>query len=359
MNRSLKWMQRVTLVTLAAGVLCTAVIARPMQNAEESGASKLSQLADQINIMRVLITKSINEGPFAERYNEAATAAASARAKKALDAQAESEQAMNTDDAQLAIARLQGLVYSSTQGRTSFTSHTRGFYADGVGVLFSTEVRVPVRQIQVEPQEDESGSDEVNEWDEAAAEARGTNRIRGLVSGTRSHDDAPKTSWVIDQSYVDDAIAGVTEKIARFGSNVSALPNTESFIVALRCEPDGSSSSWPTLMDSQNEGNAALTYSNLATVNWRGSGSAATWHVVVQIPMSLVQNYDSGAITLEQLRDGTTVTQITQKSENSWYSVGSGRSLWSEPAIAPILPSPPPAPSGGVGRVRSGSGTGR
>lgn len=333
MNVNMKWIQRAAMLALATGVVGTAVVAKPMQQSsgkdDQAASATMARLADQISIMRVLITKSINEGQFAERYAEAQEQARE-QAREALAEKLKEQRAAETADENMLLAYKElaesRYSYGFMNGSSTFTSHTRGFYASGVGVLFSTEVRVPLRQVEVEPGDEPENAESSDEWAEAAVEARSggayQRAIEAELRASRAASSGPVTRWEINPTYIEDAIAGVTEKIASYGMRVTELPDDESFIVAIRFEPDHSTAHWPTVINLSNAFGQPMVY-NWSSGIGRSARTAATVHVVVEVPMELVRRHESGAISLEQVRQSATVTTLA-------YGRESVSSMWRE-----------------------------
>ena len=138
--------------------------------------SDLSAMADQIEIMRVVLADSIS-APLADLYNGEV-----AEAGERLDRVGD----RNLEAAGLTSLRDVVAAYGISDG-TQFTSHTRGYYARGVGIMFSTEVCVPVRFVEQEAVIDETEPDE--EWREAQQKVRARKHGR-RVPGFDERDGA-------------------------------------------------------------------------------------------------------------------------------------------------------------------------
>ena len=355
MNRTLKIMRAAALVAMFAAVVAGSALANPMQAKEGDaapGQKNLSRLADHIEILRILVTKSINEGPFSERYSEAMKKA-NEEAKKQLAAQLADEKAAAGADSRLwrLYSELGGAgsSFAWRDGSPTFTSHTRGFYAEGVGVLFTTEVSTPGRLVEIQPAkaEEQAPTTEDDEWLAAAQEAQGRSNQLVQELMLRKNERSAK-AWEIDSAYVEDAINGVIDAVARHGGRLTDLPAGENIIVAMRFEGDESGSySLPLAVAATAEMKRAaevemaaaaaaarsqpdmpdpvsapsLPSAPMAYTMWSGDWGtpwrARTEHVVIQIPRSALQ----GGATAEQVRQRATITRYAGGGEEGDWDV--------------------------------------
>lgn len=357
MNRTLRIVRVAALVTLFSAVIAGGALASPMQSKdgdEAAAQSGLSRLADHIEIMRILVAKSINEGAFSKRYSEA-TDKAREQAKKELAEQLQNEGGTSAKNDRLLNVYRELAVsgrYNAAFGSESptFTSHTRGFYAKGVGVLFTTEVSTPGRLVEVkqDSSQQESKAPKDDAWEQAKLEAQG-HHAGAIIQELRLRDARSGGKvWEIDSEYVNDAIDGVLEAVATHGSRIVDLPEGESIIVAMRFEGDQMNYSRFAPMAMAYSGDllaAQLAAEELAAAEvaeappapdasdpvavaapssgytfWSSDWSS-TWRnkqlqVVVQVPKSAITQFGSGAISLDGVRQRATITQYATGAED-------------------------------------------
>lgn len=355
MNRTLRILRNAVMVALFAAVVAGSALAEPMQSKggePTTEKSNLSRMADHIEIMRILVAKSINEGAFSARYAEAAKTARE-QMKKELAAQLENKEAAPEADARL--LRYYNTVagntysYSFGDGTPTFTSHTRGFYATGVGVLFTTEVSVPGRLIEREPTKEpvEPQTKPDDAWQQAAREVQGRDNPLFLETRNRAASKSDRV-WEIDSAYVDDAINGVIASVSKYGLRIADLPDGESIIVAIRFEGEqagyGMNYSLPgrlsvnTVRAAQMEGELAAVAGEepavaaaapsapsapsppSATTFW-SNGWSSSWrerrqHVVIEVPKSLIKQFAAGSMSVAEVRSGATITRYSADGDD-------------------------------------------
>ena len=176
------------------------------------------------------------------------------------------------------------------QGR-QVTSNTRGFYAEGLGALFSTEVSVPVRQISAEERVD----GEADLWRDAEREHEG----RGSASSPFVAAGRAKSRFVIDEDAVDIAIDAVIAAVGEYGANIEGLAGDEAIVVAMHFEGNGAGLAIAT------PPGGAQWYSTIA--GSYGGGERAT--AVVRVSVADVQQYADGKYNRKTLRSRAVVTK--------------------------------------------------
>jgi hypothetical protein len=223
-NGRLRWAGSAGAVTLAAAL----VAVPPPVVAADADDDPLGNVAEEVEIMRLVLARAINR-----QFRASAAAALPGSPDRTTFEAANAEEA---DEAfRTAIA-----AYNLTLARRQFTSHTRGFYAEDVGAIFSTEVQAPVRPVR-DPREPEV--EEPDEWDAAADEVRsgGTGGLLGNADSpwrTLTTKRAESVAWEIDPSCVEYAVDCVLEVLGKHGLRIASLPDDESIVVALRLNPD-------------------------------------------------------------------------------------------------------------------------
>lgn len=341
------WIRMAAVLALGAG-LCITSTAQPMQAAEgdDGVGQRLSRMAEQIEIMRVVLTNAINDGAFGEQYRKDVEQAQKAARKKlaeelarADDSDAEAPEAPAPPKAPTSgtvtfggdgVSTYYNTValsdhYFMSSRHDTFTSYTRGFYSSGTGVLFTTEISAPVRQVKATDEPEQSATAAEDEWDRARAEALGSGaRPGGLIWEVgRARDDA--TQWAIDEQYVELAVQGVIEAIAKHGLRLEGVADDESIIMAMRFSADRFGFTVPTVVSTSGDEGAdaevkasAVTLANVA----RFSGRVSDLNVVVDVPKSLLLAYDAGRMSMDELRRQATITSYSKAGRESVFTSG-------------------------------------
>jgi hypothetical protein len=178
--------------------------------------------------------------------------------------------------------------YTTGVGRSrgrQVTSNTRGFYAEGLGAIFSTEVAVPVRAVNV----DEDEPDRADLWREAQREHEG--RGSGYSSFTVPAGD--ESHVAIDEEAMDAAIDAVIEAIGEYGVNIAGLSPDESIVVAMHFEGSGSG-----------------LLSQTGSGRWLAiAGGSRRATAVVRVSVADVQQYADGKYNRKTLRSRAVVTK--------------------------------------------------
>jgi len=215
--------------------------------------------------------------------------------------------------------------------RTQFTSHTRGFYAEGIGIIFDTEVQAAVVHVEAE---DAPEPAEPDEWDAAEAAvrtgsstySRAETLYGAITSGGRSAGGTPDSGVaMIDPEFVDAAIEAVIQVLGKHGQKLDALPDHESVIVGLRVTPD---SSLNFAIDQTGAGRYTTALAVLRGVQYHqvGSRRVSPQTVVIRIPKSALPDLDRGEeVDVRALRRKATITSYASAgSKTVSYSVGGG-----------------------------------
>lgn len=120
----------------------------------------------------------------------------------------------------------------------SATSDTRGLYLPGHGVVYSTDIQVPLKATTPDEAGDNKGNSDA--WDEARNSVR-TNSDTAIYTLTgalnRRGAKAGNSVYVMDERYIDSAVDSILTSIAKYGSRIDQLPGAESITVAIRLNP--------------------------------------------------------------------------------------------------------------------------
>ncbi|MHC4949115.1 MAG: hypothetical protein ACYTG1_12805 [Planctomycetota bacterium] len=247
-------------------------------------------LARQVEVMRLVLANSINREYAAlvsERRPET-----DAGETRPLDGP------LATDPTSLAIRELLDTGAASAQ----FTSHTRGFYADGLGVIFTTEVDTPVVGTTGHETPDAAAPDE---WDEAVAalEDESGDLARSLVTlGLPAGETGERVCWRIDPEFVETAIDSVLTMLGKHGHRLEALPADEYLVVGLRLTP-GWSQTYMRVEGSPLK--AARAVFDLAASATRHGPEVV--HVVIRLDMAALP--EGGRVHVDVLRELAVITR--------------------------------------------------
>ncbi|GEM_PF-5135389 len=122
----------------------------------------------------------------------------------------------------------------------SATSDTRGLYLPGHGVVYSTDIQVPLKAAPTEEAEGENANPDA--WEQARHDVRGTSdpTIYTLANAfARQTSGVASSGYVMDKRYIDAAVDSILGSIGRYGSRIEQLPGSESIAVAIRLVPRG------------------------------------------------------------------------------------------------------------------------
>lgn len=182
---------------------------------------KVTRIAEQVEIMRVVLTKELNRGgrPLAEMVRRKGEAGVTASPSGL-------GELFTTD---VALSNEMGLLMGRSMAGQR-TSHTRGFYAPGIGAWFSTELKVPFERVEkIEADEDlwEQARKQVHsgESEEKVSKFAGRRTVYQLR---------------LQQAAIDAAVETVLSTLKRYGQKLEDLPAHESIVVALQFVPGAS-----------------------------------------------------------------------------------------------------------------------
>ncbi len=281
----MKHTKKMTALCLSALGLAALAFAAPAPQQADDEPMQMTELAQQIDIMRLVLANSINRG-FTELIAERRPPEDRAEAQEA---------AVLAQRAGDYVAALQALRVGHQ--KTQFTSHTRGFYAEGLGVVFSSEVQTPVSEVEGEAAA--KAAREPDEWSAAADEVRGgaggsgrASRYWDAVTTTESADSDDLVLWAIDPEFVEAAIGSVLTMVGRHGLKIEALPGDESIVVGLKLEPHGPSSSYS--VGTSGVAAAELAYLLANQLQHTGARRAAPTHLVIQISQRSLERLGAG-----------------------------------------------------------------
>lgn len=276
-------------------VVAGAVVAAPVMAQSDSGSrqsqkqdsskDKNAELSQQIEIMRLVLAKKINtslsdltkqitdeykkaqgadkEGSADQDKSEDSTSSAAAKNgdndEDSADPSAEaisiaaaptataggrsaSGDPTNRMYYALTAAAPRALSYSGMFSNDSiYTSYTRGYYANGIGVLYSTEANIPVKPIEkskeageeVKPNKADKSEDL---WESTADQV---NRNDGdhvlgdiLARVDRGDKDSPKFEF--DDRYINALTDAVFDTIGTYGEKLTQMQGQDSFVIAIR-----------------------------------------------------------------------------------------------------------------------------
>ena len=274
--------KKMTALCLSARGLAALAFAAPAPQPADDEPMQMTALAQQIDIMRLVLAKSINRG-FTELI---------AQRRPPEDRAAAQEAAVLAQRAGDYVAALGAFARAGHQ-KTRFTSHTRGFYAEGIGVVFSSEVQTPVSEVEGEAAA--KAAREPDEWSEATDEVRGRAggvfgraTVYGVIAG-RITDTEDLVLWAIDPEFVEAAISSVLTMLAKHGLKIEALPGDEGIVVGLRLEPDVPLTSYSVGTGGEYVGHLAYILAN--RVQHDGARRAAPMHLVIQISKRSLERF--------------------------------------------------------------------
>ena len=292
-----------TILVIAFGVTSPA----PAQHARDTDSVDLGPLAEQIEIMRLVLVNSINKS-FSSMHQERITAA---RADRGTDAELVIDPSNPTT---LHVALVLRSMYARAAHET-YTSQTRGFYADGTGIIFTSEVQTPVKVVD---RNADGAPPEPDEWDKAVNEVR---RNRGdtknwfgaadaLLAAQGKTEEKKALVAVIDDEFVQTTIDAVLSVLGKHGIKIENLPSDDSIIVALRLTPDHRTTAWHDV-DMIDAFGTPLSLTSLYNSRYvTTSLNAEVHHLVITIPKSALNRTSGGnGVDLEALRRAATITQ--------------------------------------------------
>ncbi len=279
-----------TVPCLSALCLLALVAAAPAAPQPVDEPERMTALAEQIEIMRLVLAKSINRGftdLIAERRPPQDPIAAQ-------EAEVLAQRFGDHHPAALRLLRVYGRVGHQ---KTQFTSHTRGFYAEGIGVVFSSEVQTPVSELEGEAAV--KAAREPDEWNEAAEEISG--RAGGAIGRATVYWDAVTTAqfadtddpvlWAIEPEFVEAAISSVLTMLGKHGLKIEALPEDEGIVVGLRLEPDVRLTSYSVGTGNEPATELAYAYMLMNRTLHAGARRAAPMHLVIQISKRSLERF--------------------------------------------------------------------
>ncbi len=283
----MKHTKKMTTLCLSALGLAALAFAAPAPQQADTEPVQMTALAQQIDIMRLVLAKSINRG-FTELIAER---------RPPEDRAAAQEAAVIAQRAGEYVAALQAFGRVGRQ-KTQFTSHTRGFYAQGIGVVFSSEVQTPVSEVEGEAAA--KAAREPDEWSAAADAVRGggaggsgrASRYWDAVTTAQSAEGDDLVLWAIDPEFVEAAISSVLTMVGKHGLKIEALPGDESIVVGLKLEPHRPSSSY--VVGGSEEPAAELAYLWANRLQHSGARRAAPKHLVIQISKRSLERLGAG-----------------------------------------------------------------
>lgn len=274
--------KKINVLCPSALCLVALVTAAPAAPQAVDEPVQMTALAQQIDIMRLVLAKSINRG-FTELI-------AQRRPPEDPVAAQEAEVLAQRIGDYTAALRILG---RAGHQKARFTSHTRGFYAEGIGVVFSSEVQTPVSEVEGEAVAREAR--EPDEWSEATDEVRGRAgvvfeqaTVYGVTTG-RITDTEDLVLWAIDPEFVEAAISSVLTMLAKHGLKIEALPGDEGIVVGLRLEPDVPLTSYSVGTGGEYVGRLAYILAN--PLQHDGARRAAPMHLVIQISKRSLERF--------------------------------------------------------------------
>ncbi len=281
----MKHSKKMTTLCLSTLGLAALAVATPRAPQADDEPVQMTVLAQQIEIMRLVLARSINRG-FSELI---------AQRRPPQDPVAAQEAAVLAQRIGDFTTALRVLGRAGHQ-KSRFTSHTRGFYAEGFGVVFSSEVQTPVGELEGEAAA--KAARKPDEWTEAADEIRG--RAGGAIGRVTVYRDAVTTGeiadtddpvlWAIDPEFVEAAINSVLTMLGKHGLKMEGLPEDEDIAVGLRLEPDVPLSYYNVGTDA-GQARAELTYIALNRALHAGARRAAPMHLVIQISKRSLERF--------------------------------------------------------------------
>ncbi|MCZ6783361.1 MAG: hypothetical protein O7G30_08640 [Proteobacteria bacterium] len=282
----MKHTKKMTALCLSTLGLAALAFAAPAPQQADDEPVQMIELAQQIDIMRLVLAKSINRG-FTDLIAERRTPEDRAAAQEAAVI------AQRAGDYVAALGALR-----AGHQKTQFTSHTRGFYAEGIGVVFSSEVKTPVSE--VEGYAAEKATPEPDEWTEATDEVRGgaggSSRRASIywdaVTNAQAVDSDDLVLWAIDPEFVEAVIGSVLTMLGKHGLKIEALPGDEGIVVGLKLEPHRPSSSY--IVGGSEEPAAELAYLWANRLQHSGARRAAPKHLVIQISKRSLERLGAG-----------------------------------------------------------------
>jgi len=195
----------------------------------EGGEAPLAAVAEQVEIMRVVLTKELNRAVLGDRAHLASREYRLTNRDRGFWDSDGDEDDPSTIDYQLVLDLARGQV----------TSNTRGFYAPGIGAWFDTEIAVPLTSVRAaSPKDDlwEESAREVRSGDESLSTTAAYHRL--TVEERRGSVEVVRVRTRLDPAPIDRAIDGALEMLASYGHRLSELPRGEDIVVAMRFVPD-------------------------------------------------------------------------------------------------------------------------
>jgi hypothetical protein len=278
-----------TIAVLLSGLIGVWAPPAAAQSAVDTGEMDIKAAAEQIDIMRLVIARSINRR-FAELVRERMPQVGEAEPDEPIGGGESSTYETHTLRALAAYNSAVGLL-----DRQQFTSHTRGFFANGLGVIFTSEVQVPVARIEVDPSTEDT---EPDEWNEAMDEARGRSG-EYFLQYHGGGEDQEKETFIVDPEFVEAAVTTVLSMLGKHGSRMDQIPGGGEIVVALRLEPE---STWLYTAADQTSPEE-MTLARLFV-----GGKTTARHLVIRISK---RTLDSARVPLDMrmLRREATITQ--------------------------------------------------
>lgn len=191
------------------------------------------------------------------------------------------------------------LIYRTVSGFSTLsyhTSNTRGFRVPGQGVIFTLDVTVPAKQVEMEAVDEDEQADAEDDWEQARNEASGRasnaytifNQVRVV-----SVENQKQYELVIEPEAMDAVIKAVVKSVSLHGLKIKGLDDDDSIVVAM-----------------QLEGNRIISPSgerNLLIFTGRSLGSARQ-RVIIEIDRSVLGRYADGKIDLDAVRSRAKIT---------------------------------------------------
>lgn len=245
-------------------------------------------MAEDIEVMQRVLGKALAEHYSAGR--PLANAAALNAWKRLATGRPPAEGKGDQDAA--STMRLYGL---ATQYMTQTALHTpnlniAGYYVPGVGVVFTLDLPVATKKVDVEPAE----TPKSDLWDQSEGELRGATSNETLWFAGQ----AKKRAIALDDEALDKAVGVLIKTVGRYGSRIEQLSQGESIIIAARV------SGRTTL--ASNDRNLIATY-NLVT-GWAGQGGLSE-RLIVNVPVAALRSFAGGKLDRSELRERAEITR--------------------------------------------------
>jgi hypothetical protein len=198
--------------------------------------------------------------------------------------------AVVADGRNYAVANLLATGYSND---FSATSDTRGLYIPGHGVIYSTDIQIPLKTKEAGTQD--GSNDEGDAWDEASQTVVNGNTIFYTSPVSLTTNKKPKEKYVFDERYIDAAIDAVIRSVGRYGNRIDQLPSSESVTVAVR------------LVGSSNSLYNVVTYRSI--VGWRNGNESEQGRLVIELPGSVLGTITADTTDLTKIRSQCRITR--------------------------------------------------